>query len=107
MILALIFALAQAPEVTGLSLLRMCNGEPGSVQHMACTMYLSGYRDAMMASADAQRQIGRPLACLPPLLTTEDMRAAYREKVRGNESRLRAPMNAALVGVLVEAYPCR
>ena len=107
MILALIFALAQAPEVTGLSLLRMCNGEPGSPAHAGCSLYLLGFRDAMMASADAQRQIGRPLACLPPLLTTEDMRAAYREKVRGNASRLRAPMNAALVGVLVEAYPCR
>ena len=107
MLLPLLLVLAQAPEVTGLSLLRMCNGEPGSPAHAGCSLYLLGFRDAMMAATNAQKQLGRPLACLPPLVTAEDLRAKFRERVQDNPNRLRAPMNAALVGVVAEAYPCR
>jgi hypothetical protein len=92
---------AEAETVTGLDLLRQCEGGT-----MACLNYMSGFIAGHQLHA-LKTQLGVQVACFPATgIGNEQLKLVMEKYLRDHPQYLHVPANALIWGAVLDAFPC-
>jgi hypothetical protein len=109
-VLAVTLMLASTPAFcapNGAALFEWCMSPEMTAEHAGCTLYISGFVQALHFEGDKDKA---GLVCLPSGLTGEEARAAFVRVMRsfgkGPNPITEGPIDAALLAALGMAYRC-